>query len=236
MKDNMKDSIKAKGAAVKAKLKGMKDKAKGVKKCAAVLAFALCGALLTGCMDTNPASRQNSNRFGDVEPTVKVVIGENACSNTVAVTLKTTLGDGVLASADSAGSTDTQTVTPTQTTDVKPDVDLHYNDALSAGASVAASGAVASKGWSDTLKSAGKDLGKDLIESVVRSGGAETATAQAKVPDNLKAAITQYFVSRGGDVSKAKIYYDANNVLTMSDGKTTVECASDGQCRECGDK
>ena len=75
MKDNMKESIKAKGAAVKAKLKGMKDKAKGAKQCAAVLAFALCGALLTGCMDTNPASRQNSNAFGDIEPTVKVVLG-----------------------------------------------------------------------------------------------------------------------------------------------------------------
>ena len=167
MKDNMKESIKAKGAAVKAKLKGMKDKAKGAKQCAAVLAFALCGALLTGCMDTNPASRQNSNAFGDIEPTVKVVLGEYAVSNTVAVTVNTTLGDGVLASADSAGSTETQTATPTQTTDVKPDVDLHYNDALSAGASVAASGATAAKGVAEAVKD---DTAKNLADTLKDKG------------------------------------------------------------------
>ena len=169
MKDNMKDSIKAKGAAVKAKLKGMKDRAKGGKKCAALVA-AIGVAALCGCMDTNPASRQNSNAFGDIEPTVKVVIGENATSNTVAVTVTTTLGDGVLASADSAGSTETQTVTPTQTTDVKPDVDVNYNDALSAGASVAASGASASKGLADALEEKGKEL---------LSGATTNATASA---------------------------------------------------------
>jgi hypothetical protein len=236
MKDNMKDSIKAKGAAVKAKLKAMKDKAKGAKKCAVVLTFALCGALLTGCMDTNPASRQNSNRFGDVEPAVKVVIGEHAVSNTVAVTVNTTLGDGVLASADSAGSTETQTATPTQTTDVKPDVDLHYNDALSAGASVAASGASATKGLSGVLKDAGKELFNGATSQSAETPKATQATDASNAPSALKAKITEYFVSRGGDTSKAKLYYDVNNVLTMSDGKTTVECEADGQCRECGDK
>lgn len=135
MKKNLKESIKAK---VKAKAEATKEKLKGAKKCAALVvscALALCGG---GCMDTNPASRQNSNAFGDIEPAVKVVIGEGAVSNTVAVTVKTTLGDGVLASADSAGSTDTQTVTPTQTTDVKPKIDARYNDPAVGTASAAA--------------------------------------------------------------------------------------------------
>jgi hypothetical protein len=183
LKDNMKEGIKAKGAAVKAKLKGMKDKAKGAKKCAAVLAFALCGELLTGCMDTNPASRQNSNAFGDIEPTVKVVIGEYAVSNTVAVSVNTTLGDGVLASADSAGSTETQTATPTQTTDVKPDLDLHYNDALSAGASVATSGATAVKGVAEAAKG---DTAKNLTDALKEKGKEVLSETMSK--DDAKAA------------------------------------------------
>lgn len=243
MKENMKENIKAKGAAVKAKLKGMKDKAKGAKKLAEATALGLIASLY-GCMDTNPASRQNSNRFGDIEPTVKVVIGEYAVSNTVAVTVNTTLGDGVLASADSAGSTETQTATPTQTTDVKPDLDLHYNDALSAGASVAASGANATKDLTAALKKKGKEVLAETVskddakaaEPAAASDAAKSDGGSAAVPASLKTAISQYFVSRGGDVGKARIYYDANGVLTMTDGTTTVECAPDGQCRECGDK
>lgn len=136
MKKNLKESIKAK---VKAKAEATKEKLKGAKKCAvALLSLASLLSLCGGCMDTNPASRQNSNAFGDIEPAVKVVIGEGAVSNTVAVTVTTTLGDGVLASADSAGSTDTQTVTPTQTTDVKPKIDARYNDPAVGTASAAA--------------------------------------------------------------------------------------------------
>ena len=135
MKKNLKESIKSK---VKAKAEATKEKLKGAKKCAVLLASLASLASLVGCMDTNPASRQNSNAFGDIEPTVKVVIGEYAVSNTVSVVLKTTLGDGVLASADSAGSTEAQTATPTQTTDVKPKIDARYNDPDVGAASAAA--------------------------------------------------------------------------------------------------
>lgn len=135
MKKNLKESIKAK---VKAKAEATKEKLKGAKKCAVALLSLASLLSLCGCMDTNPASRQNSNAFGDIEPAVKVVIGEGAVSNVVNVTVPVTLGDGVLASADSAGSTDTQTVTPTQTTDVKPKIDARYNDPAVGTASAAA--------------------------------------------------------------------------------------------------
>lgn len=139
---NLKEEIKSK---VKAKAEAVKAKMKGAKKCAALVA-ALGAAALCGCMDTNPASRQNSNTFGDIEPTVKVVIGEYAVSNTVSVTLTTTLGDGVLASADSAGSTETQTATPTL--DIRTKVDARYNDAMAAAST-------ASRGVIDSLTEAG---------------------------------------------------------------------------------
>lgn len=124
MKVKIKAKVKAKAAAVKAKCKGIKAKVKAKckgKSCKACAALALV-ALLAGCMDTNPASRTTSNAIGDLEPKVKICIGENACSNAVSVVIRNTFGDGAIASADSAGSKETQTATPTM--DVKPDVDV----------------------------------------------------------------------------------------------------------------
>lgn len=123
----MKDKIAAKKAKAKDKLAA---KVKGkCKKCAALAAALALVCALGGCATADPASRANSNRFGDVEPAVKVVLGEYACSNTVSVTVPVTIGDGVLASADSAGSTETQTATPTL--DIRTKVDARYNDAIS---------------------------------------------------------------------------------------------------------
>lgn len=126
MKVKIKAKVKAKAAAVKAKCKGIKAKVKAkCKKCAVigVLTTGLTPVLLIcGCMDTNPASRANDNRVGDIEPSVKVNIGDGACSNVVNVTMPIKFGDGLIASADSAGSKETQTATPTM--DVKPDVDV----------------------------------------------------------------------------------------------------------------
>lgn len=131
-KDAVKARVKAKKAKIKAKVK-TRAKSRKAKAAVAVALAALC-TVLAGCMDTNPASRSNDNRVGDIEPYAKVVIGENACSNTVNVTIETTLGDGLVASADSTGSTETQTATPTL--DVRTRVDARYNDAL-AGATAA---------------------------------------------------------------------------------------------------
>ena len=57
-----------------------------------------------------PASRSNDTRYGTIGPVVK---GNN---NTVHVTV----GDGTV--SDASGGGDTQTSTPTQTNDIKPEV------------------------------------------------------------------------------------------------------------------
>lgn len=74
------------------------------------VAFALCG-----CSTATPASRATTAQYR-----IELSFDDSARHNTV----KLTLGDGALASADSAGSTETQTATPTL--DVKPDVNLNY--------------------------------------------------------------------------------------------------------------
>lgn len=172
--------MKTKMQAMKEKIESKKARARGklaakVKagKSAAAAALFLCAALC-GCMDTNPASRANSNRFGDVEPGVKIVIGEGACSNVVSVTVPVTIGDGVLASADSAGSTETQTATPTM--DIKPDIDVRYNDALAAASA-------ASRGVLETLTPAGADAVLKLM------GSKETGTVDVVKTDGTTATV-----------------------------------------------
>lgn len=160
---------------VKAKAKILKEKLKGsAKKCAALI---LCGGMLaavSGCASANPASRANDNKVGDIEPRVKVVFEEGACSNTVTVTMPVTLGDGVLASADSSGSTETQTATPTL--DIRTKIDARYNDAI-AGATTA------SKGVLETLLSSSANKVLDLMASK------ETGTVEVTRKDGTTATV-----------------------------------------------
>ena len=115
---------------VKVKLAEAKKKiARKVKGCA-VLAFSLL--IAQGCMKTPQGSRTTHAEHGDVEPTIKIVIDEKAHSNTVSVPVSITIGDSALASADSAGSTETQSLTPTM--DIKPDLDVNYNGPTRAAA------------------------------------------------------------------------------------------------------
>lgn len=110
-KKPVKDKVKEKAAALKAKLKGAKPAA---AKCCILAALSLA---LVGCLDTAPASRATTASYR-IDVTVKVDGGAK-CGT---VNMPFTLGDGALASADSAGSTETQTATPTM--DVKPDIDV----------------------------------------------------------------------------------------------------------------
>ena len=110
-KKPVKDRIKEKAAAVKAKLKGAKPAA---AKCCILAALSLA---IVGCMDTAPASRATTANYR-IDVTVKM--DEGAKCGTV--NMPFTLGDGAFASADSAGSTETQTATPTQ--DIKPDTNI----------------------------------------------------------------------------------------------------------------
>ena len=136
---------------VKAKAKAVKDKVKGPAKAlaAVLLLAALAGCIaLAGCMDTAPASRYTASTVGDI--TVKNSVddfrnrpGPWATNGVPAasvplVSIMTTikLSDMTMASADSEGSTETQTATPTM--DIKPDVDVHYNDPVGTGGSAVA--------------------------------------------------------------------------------------------------
>ena len=94
--------------------------------CVAISAFGM--ASLCGCSTATPASRATTAQYR-----IEFSLGDSARSNTV----RFTFGDGALASADSSGSNETQTATPT--VDVKPDIDVHYNDAI-AGATNASKG------------------------------------------------------------------------------------------------
>lgn len=124
MKD-IKAKVSAKVSAAKAKVKAKVGKAGKAAKCTVIL---LALASVVGCMDTNPASRATSSadKLGDI--TVKF---EN-CSNCTG-TVNYTKGDSALASADSSGSTETQTLSPTQKTDVSPKTDVNTTGGRSAG-------------------------------------------------------------------------------------------------------
>ena len=127
-------------AKVKAKIQAAKRKiARKVKGCAAL---ALVALFVCGCMETQPASRATTATYGDIV----VKLGEKSHGNTVTITL----GDGALASADSAGSTETQTATPSMSIPVR--VDARYNDMLSQ----------ATEATKKTLSSIGSGLGAVL--------------------------------------------------------------------------
>ena len=167
-KKPIKEKVKAKAKAVKEKLKG-----KAKKAVALALAFAL--APLVGCMTPGQASRGTTNSEGDVEPTVKVYIGENSHSNTVVVTQTMTHGDGAIASADSSGSSESQTQTPTF--EISPKTDLRYNDALAAASTT-------SKGILETLT----QTGMEKVLALMSSGGSGNVTVTKK--DGTQAVVS----------------------------------------------
>ena len=135
-----KDKAARKTAAAKRKIA---RKTKGGKIAAIVAAFALA-FLFAGCTSAKsgqPAKSQTQeNRF---DRCTFVMATKATISNSVVV------AEGEAAPAlemftqtqslESTGSTDTfsQTATQTPTTDIKPDVDLHYNDAVGKGSDAA---------------------------------------------------------------------------------------------------
>ena len=135
-------------AKVKAKIEKAKKKIARKVKCCALLALAL---LIVGCSTATPASRATSASY---DISVKVCLDE--CVKSATVNVPFTFGDGALASADSSGSTETQTATPTL--DIRTKIDARYNDAI-AGASVA------SKGVIEMLTDAGKEAVLELMSS-----------------------------------------------------------------------
>lgn len=118
-KKPVKDRVKAKAESVKEKVKG---KIKSSTKASTIVAAAILGfVVFGGCSTATPASRATTAQYR-----IELSFDDSARHNTVTLTL----GDGALASADSAGSTETQTATPT--IDVRTRIDARYNDALAA--------------------------------------------------------------------------------------------------------
>lgn len=128
---NIKAKVAAKIAKGNAKI-AAKCGGKKAKACAAVAALGLAAAL-AGCGTVTP-SRSQSLALKDC--TINIYGSGNGATNDVP---RVDIASQAM-QVENSGS-ETQTATPQYTTDVKPDVDLNYNDALSAGASAAGSGA-----------------------------------------------------------------------------------------------
>jgi len=106
--------------------------AKGLVRTATVLLLMTVGvAFLAGCQTADPASRSNRTDYGGMS----IVIKGNHNVATVDI------GDGV--TSDASGGGDTQSNTPTQTTDTKPEVAVGLGGgSAGTGGSPASSGIV----------------------------------------------------------------------------------------------
>ena len=114
--------------------KKIAEKKAKIKGKFALIAFALSlGVIATGCATADPSSRSTSGTYGDTEPSVKVVFEKGSHNNTATITMPVTMGDAAVASADSSGSTESMTATPTNTTDIKPKTDVNTTGGRSAG-------------------------------------------------------------------------------------------------------
>ena len=149
----------------KAKAKVAKGKAKVARKCGAaakaVIATVCLSVLFAGCMGTQTPSRSQSLTIKDC--TIQVFGCGTETNDVPRIELATQA-----MSIENSG-TETQTASPTQTTDVKPDLDLHYNDAVGKGSQVATS-------FLDTLTTESAALLKSYIEG--KKSGTVTVTKQ----------------------------------------------------------
>lgn len=162
-----KEKVKAKIAKAKKKI------ARKCKGCYKLIPFAAALAAFCGCSMATPASRATSANYGDFGGDVKVVV-ENSTGTTVNVSLPIKVGDGALASADSSGSTETQTATPTL--DIKPDIDVHYNDAI--------------KNATDASKGVLETLAKGSADAVVRMmASGDSGTVKVQKSDGSAAVV-----------------------------------------------
>lgn len=205
-----KDKAARKIAAAKRKLA---RKTHGGKVAAIVAAFAL--AILAGCATSDsaqPAKSQTQNN--EFKGCTFVMASKATVSNGVIVAE----GDSAPAlemftqtqSLESTGTTDTfgQTATQTPTTDIKPDIDVHYNDAIGAGGNAATSFLESLTAESAALLNsylAGKKSGKVTVTT--KDGKTETLDC-------------------------------ADGTCSRSNGTkiTAADCASCSACSECSDK
>ena len=161
------DKLAEKKAKLKGKMAAKKAKLGKSAKVVAVLALALA---LVGC-GADPRSRANQSELGDQTGTVTVHIAENSHSNSVYVVQRITAGDVGYQAADSSGSTETQSATPTWTFPIS--VDARYNDAIKSATD-------ASKGVLESLMTASANKVLALMQSG-KSGTVEVAKKDGTV-------------------------------------------------------
>lgn len=171
-----KDKAKAKIAAAKRKV------ARKTKNACAILAAFALATVLVGCATSDSAqpakSQTQENRFDDC---IFVMASKATISNGVIVAK----GEAAPAlemftqtqSLESSGTESfAQTSTQTPTTDVKPDIDVHYNDALKNATD-------ASKGVLETLVSTSANKVLEMMASK------ETGTVEVTKKDGTTATV-----------------------------------------------
>ena len=137
-----KDKAARKTAAAKRKVA---RKCKGGRVAAVVAAFALA-ATLCGCSTAESAQPAKANTMSNTFDDCIIVVATHCSISNRIVTAEGTKDAPAVElftqtqSLESTGSTDTfgQANTQTPTTDIKPDIDVHYNDAVGTGGSAAA--------------------------------------------------------------------------------------------------
>jgi len=173
-----KDKAKAKVAAAKRKI------ARKVKASVAVMVAILGLVLANGCSTSEsaqPAKSQTQNN--SFEDCVIVIATQATVSNRVVRADGTTDVPAVelftMAQSQESSGTESfaQTATQTPTTDIKPDIDVKYNDAIAAASAT-------SKGILETLTQSGMEK----VLSLMSSGGSGQVTVEKK--DGGQAVVT----------------------------------------------
>jgi len=182
--DKARDKAKAKVAKMKEKVARKSGEAK--KGAAAAVAALVLAFLFAGCASSESAQPAKSQTLtADLDHCTIIIAGK--VSMPVAGTNQTITAEGeklptveLLTQTQSLESSGTesfaQTATQTPTTDIKPDVDVHYNDAIKNATD-------ASKGVLESLTTASANKVLSMMASK------ETGTVEVEKTDGTKATV-----------------------------------------------
>lgn len=180
MGKTVRGKAKAEAKIAKAKRK-IARKCKG--KCAAIVAALGLALLATGCATSDNAQPAKANTMNNTFDDCIIVVATHASVSNRIVTADGTkdipaveLFTQTQSLENSGTDTTTQTTTQTPTTDVKPDIDVHYNDALKNATD-------ASKGVLETLVSASANKVLSMMASK------ESGTVEVTKTDGSKAMV-----------------------------------------------
>ena len=212
------DKAKTKAAAKIAKAdRKIARKCKGGKCAVIVAAFGLA-MLATGCATSDNAQPAKANTMNNTFDDCIIVVATHASVSNRIVTAEGTkdipaveLFTQTQSLENSGTDTTSQTTTQTPTTDVKPDIDVHYNDALNNATD-------ASRGVLETLLSSSASK---VLELMASKG---SGTVQVTKKDGTTATVE----CKDGQCSI---------VSACPDGKCADGACADGKCTDgCGCK